>query len=82
MLVNYPTTLYGLYERGRLQPGETVLVTAAAGGVGTAAIDLAKAAGATVIAVAGGPEKVQFCKDIGADFAIDYRAEPDFVLSC
>jgi len=79
LLVNYPTTYFGLYERAQLQAGETVLITAAAGGVGTAAIDLAKAAGAIVIAVAGGEKKVQLCKDIGADFALDYRAQPDFV---
>lgn len=79
LLVNYPTTWFAFNERARLREGETVLITAAAGGVGTAAIDLAKAAGATVIAVAGGPEKVQFCKDIGADYAIDYQARPDFV---
>ena len=79
LLVNYPTTWFALHERAKLQAGETVLVTAAAGGVGTAAIDLAKAAGAIVIAVAGGPDKVQLCRDIGADIAIDYRATPDFV---
>ena len=79
LLVNYPTTLFALHERAELKAGETVLITAAAGGVGTSAIDLAKAAGAIVIAVAGGPEKVQLCRDIGADIALDYRAEPDFV---
>ena len=79
LLVNYPTTLFGLYERAQLKEGETVLITAAAGGVGTAAIDLAKARDATVIAVAGGPEKLQVCKDVGADFTVDYRATPDFV---
>ena len=79
LLVNYPTTLFALHERAQLKEGETVLVTAAAGGVGTSAIDIAKAAGAIVIAVAGGPEKVQLCRDIGADIAIDYRATPDFV---
>lgn len=79
LLVNYPTTWFALHERANLKPGETVLITAAAGGVGTAAIDLAKAAGAIVIAVAGGPEKVQVCRDAGADFALDYRATPDFV---
>ncbi|MGZ0175827.1 MAG: NADPH:quinone oxidoreductase family protein [Acidimicrobiales bacterium] len=79
LLVNYPTTWFGLHERAQLQAGETVLITAAAGGVGTAAIDLAKAQGATVIAVAGGPEKLQVCKDVGADFTVDYRATPDFV---
>ena len=79
LLVNYTTTWFALHERAQLQAGETVLVTAAAGGVGTAAIDLAKAAGAIVIAVAGGPDKIAICKDLGADFAIDYRATPDFV---
>ncbi|MEX2256247.1 MAG: NADPH:quinone oxidoreductase family protein [Acidimicrobiia bacterium] len=64
----------GLHERGRLQPGETVLVHAAAGGVGSAAVQLAVAAGARVIATAGSPEKVQFVKELGADVAIDYRS--------
>jgi NADPH2:quinone reductase len=63
----------GLHERGRLQPGETVLVHAAAGGVGSAAVQLAVAAGARVIATAGGPEKLDFVRDLGADVAIDYR---------
>lgn len=79
LLVNYPTTYFALHDRARIQPGETVLVTAAAGGVGTAAIDLAKAHGATVIAVAGGPEKLKVCTDVGADHVVDYRATPDFV---
>jgi len=79
LLVNYPTTHFALHDRAKLQAGETVLITAAAGGVGTAAIDLAKAAGATVIAVAGGPEKLEVCKALGADFTVDYRATPDFV---
>ena len=79
LLVNYPTTWFALHERAQLKEGETVLITAAAGGVGTAAIDLAKAQGATVIAVAGGPEKLEVCKNVGADFTVDYRATPDFV---
>ena len=68
----------GLHERGRLQPGETVLVHAAAGGVGSAAVQLARAANARVIATAGGPEKVEFVKALGADVVVDYRAD-DFV---
>jgi NADPH2:quinone reductase len=64
----------GLHERGRLQPGETVLVHAAAGGVGSAAVQLAVAAGARVIATAGGAEKVRFVEELGADVAIDYRS--------
>ena len=63
----------GLHERGQLQPGETVLVHAAAGGVGSAAVQLAVAAGARVIATAGGPEKLDFARGLGADVAIDYR---------
>jgi len=63
----------GLHERGRLQAGETVLVHAAAGGVGSAAVQLAVAAGARVIATAGGPEKLDVARGLGADVAIDYR---------
>ncbi len=63
----------GLHERGQLQPGETVLVHAAAGGVGSAAVQLARAAGATVIATAGSPEKLDFVRSLGADVAINYR---------
>ena len=62
-----------LFERGRLQAGETVLVHAAAGGVGSAAVQLAVAKGARVIATAGGPEKTALAEELGADVAIDYR---------
>ena len=65
----------GLHERGGLQAGETVLVHAAAGGVGSAAVQLARAAGARVIATAGGPDKVAFVRDLGADVVVDYRAD-------
>ncbi|HET6811046.1 MAG TPA: NADPH:quinone oxidoreductase family protein [Acidimicrobiales bacterium] len=68
----------GLFERGRLREGETVLVHAAAGGVGSAAVQLAGAAGARVIATCGGPEKATLCRELGADVVIDYRAT-DFV---
>ena len=64
----------GLHERGGLRAGETVLVHAAAGGVGSAAVQLAVAAGARVIATAGGAEKVEFVKGLGADVVIDYRS--------
>jgi NADPH2:quinone reductase len=63
-----------LHERGRLQRGESVLIHAAAGGIGSAAVQLAHAAGAQVIATAGSPEKLRLCKELGADRAIDYRA--------
>jgi NADPH2:quinone reductase len=74
--LHYPFHLghFSLVERARLQAGETLLVHAGAGGVGSAVIQLGKALGATVIATAGGPAKAAFCKELGADVAIDYRA--------
>jgi NADPH2:quinone reductase len=65
----------GLFERGRVQAGETVLVHAAAGGVGSAAVQLAAAAGARVIATVGSAEKVDVVKGLGADLVINYREE-------
>ncbi|HEV7527183.1 MAG TPA: zinc-binding dehydrogenase [Acidimicrobiia bacterium] len=65
----------GLFDRADLQAGESVLIHAAAGGSGSAAIQLAKHAGARVFATSGTDEKVQFCKDLGADVAINYNAE-------
>ena len=76
--VTYETCWVGLHRRARLQAGETLLVHAAAGGVGTGAIQLGKAAGARVIGVVGGPEKVALAKEVGADVVID-RSEEDFV---
>ncbi len=76
--VVYQTGYLALHRRAQLQPGETLLVHAGAGGVGSAAIQLGRAAGARVIATAGGPEKVEICRQLGADFAIDYRKQ-DFV---
>jgi NADPH2:quinone reductase len=76
--VTYQTGWFGLMRRARLQPGEVVLVHAGAGGVGSAAIQLAKAAGARVVATAGSAEKTALCRELGADLAIDYRTE-DFV---
>jgi NADPH2:quinone reductase len=78
MHITYQTCWFALHRRARLQPDETLLVHAGAGGVGSAAIQLGKAAGATVITTAGGPEKVERCRELGADIAIDYHAE-DFV---
>ncbi|WP_102144283.1 NADPH:quinone oxidoreductase family protein [Mycobacterium hubeiense] len=73
--LHYPFHLgwFALRERGRLQPGETLLVHAAAGGTGSGALVLGKALGARVIATAGSDEKVAFCKELGADHAINYR---------
>lgn len=68
---NYPTSLYALRTAGRLQPGETLLVHAAAGGVGSAALKLGKLLGARVVATAGNAAKVQACLDAGADAALD-----------
>ena len=76
--VNYPTGHYALHNRAGLQPGETVLVHAAAGGVGSAAVQIAKAADARVIATAGTAEKRELCRGLGADEVIDYAA-PDWV---
>ena len=61
-----------------LQPGETLLVHGGAGGIGTMAIQLAKALGATVATTAGSPEKLAVCRDLGADVVISYR-DQDFV---
>lgn len=64
----------GLYDRAELKAGESVLIHAAAGGSGSAAIQLAKHVGARVFATAGTDEKVKLCKDLGADVAINYNA--------
>jgi NADPH2:quinone reductase len=77
--VNYGTTWYALHERIQLQPGQTMLVTGAAGGTGTAAIQIGKAAGARIIAVAGGKEKVELAKREGADVVIDHQENPEWV---
>jgi NADPH:quinone reductase len=68
------TAYHGLVRRGRLVAGETVLVTGAGGGCGSAAVEVAKAAGATVVAVAGGAEKCRLARDLGADAVIDHTA--------
>jgi NADPH2:quinone reductase len=67
-----------LYERARVQPGETLLVHAGAGGAGSAAIQLGVHAGARVFATAGSEEKLRLCRELGADLAINYR-DNDFV---
>lgn len=70
-LVAYGTSDVALRRRARMQPGETLLVLGAAGGVGLTAVELGKQMGATVIACARGAEKLQVCKDVGADHLID-----------
>ncbi len=75
---NYFTVYDNVFTRGRLKSGETFLVHGGSSGIGSTAIQLAKAFGATVIATAGSPDKCAFCRTLGADHAIDYRAQ-DFV---
>ena len=74
-LYTYGTSYHALKDRADLKAGETVLVMGAAGGVGLAAIELAKVMGATVIAAASSQEKLSVCKEKGADFLIDYSKE-------
>jgi NADPH:quinone reductase len=76
--ITYQTGWFGLHRRARLAPGETLLVHAAAGGVGSGAVQLGKAAGARVIGVAGGPEKTAVVRELGADVVVDRHRE-DFV---
>ncbi len=78
--ITYQTGYLALHRRAALRSGETLLVHAGAGGVGSAAIQLGRAAGARVFATAGGPEKVQVCRDLGAELAVDYRRD-DFVAA-
>jgi NADPH2:quinone reductase len=77
-LITYQTGWFGLHRRAKLAAGETLLVHAAAGGVGSGAVQLGKAAGAFVIGVAAGPDKAAVVRDLGADVAVDRRGE-DFV---
>jgi NADPH:quinone reductase len=74
-IMTYATSHHALVDRAQLKAGETVLVLGAAGGVGTAAIQIAKAMGAKVIAAASSDEKCALCKSIGADSTINYAKE-------
>ena len=76
--IAYQTGWFALFHRAGLRPGETLLVHAAAGGVGSAAVQLGRAAGARVIATAGGPDKAEVCRRLGADVVVDYL-DQDFV---
>jgi NADPH2:quinone reductase len=73
--MTYATSHHALVDRAALKAGETVLVLGAAGGVGTAAIQIAKAMGAKVIAAASTDEKCALCKTLGADATINYSTE-------
>lgn len=72
---NYFTVYDNIFTRGGLVAGETLLVHGGSSGIGSTAIQLAKHAGAIVYATAGSPEKCDFCRSLGADAAIDYRAQ-------
>jgi len=74
-IMTYATSHHALVDRAQLKAGETVLVLGAAGGVGTAAIQIAKAVGAKVIAAASTDEKCELCKSIGADATINYSRD-------
>jgi NADPH2:quinone reductase len=78
--IGYQTAWFALHRRAALRPGETLLVHAAAGGVGSAAVQLGKAAGAWVTAVTGGPEKAAVARELGADLVVDRHAT-DFVAA-
>jgi len=70
--ITYFTSYHALVQRANIQPGETLLVLGAAGGVGTTAVELGKLLGAKVIAAASSDEKLELCKQLGADEVINY----------
>ena len=69
------TAHLGLFRKGQLQAGETVYVPGGSGGVGSMVIQMAKAAGATVATSAGSPEKIELCRSLGADLALNYKTD-------
>lgn len=73
--MTYGTSYHALVDRADIQPGETLLVLGASGGVGSAAIEIGKALGATVVAAASTQAKLDFCTDLGADHVINYVEE-------
>lgn len=78
LTIGYQTAWFALHRRTQIAEGDRLLVHAAAGGVGSAAVQLGKAAGAQVIGVVGGPEKASYATELGADLVIDRHSE-DFV---
>jgi len=88
------TAYINVFQLGKLAPGETLLIQGGSGGVGHIALQMAKLTGATVAVTAGSEEKVNFCRSLGADLAINYRQQdfaeqcrqhsmqPDLVLDC
>jgi NADPH2:quinone reductase len=75
LTITYGTTILALEDRAAMQPGETLAVLGASGGVGQAAVEIGKLMGASVIACAGGPEKLAFARACGADEVVDYERE-------
>ena len=76
LLLTYATSIHALYDRGKLQAGQTLLVLGAAGGVGLAAVELGKARGARVVAAVSSKEKAEAARQAGADEAIVYPQGP------
>ena len=74
-LIPFHTAYIALARRGKVEAGETLLVIGGAGGTGQAALQIGKALGARVIATAGGPEKAEFCRSLGADHVVDRHCE-------
>ena len=74
-LIPFHTASIALVTRGKVEAGETLLVMGGAGGTGQAAIQIGKALGARVIATASSPERVEFCRALGAEYVIDHRSE-------
>ncbi len=75
LIVTYGTSLHALRDRAGLQPGETLAVLGASGGVGQAAVEIGKAMGARVIACASSDDKLEFCRSLGADETVNYSSE-------
>lgn len=72
------TAYFGILKYGAAQPGETIVISSAAGSVGSAALQIAKIRGCRVVGIAGGPAKCEYVvKELGSDAAIDYKAQPD-----
>ncbi len=78
LFITYQTAYFALHRTARIKPGDILLVHAGSGGVGSAAIQLGRTVGAIVIATAGSDEKTRICKELGADYVINYRQQ-DFV---
>lgn len=76
-IFTYGTSYHALKDRAALRPGQTLLVLGAAGGVGSAAVELGKAMGARVIAAVSSQDKADFCRDLGADETLVYPREMD-----